>query len=365
MTDVPALLFTLLSIYFFVKSHDTLDLKNFSLSIFFLSLSFLMRNTGAILGFTYLIFLLITKRRRLFKIKNFWIGGIIGVIPILLFFFYNFLTQGSFFPALSPYAQSATNQAGPAYYILYQFFPHIFGNIFSPGSNGVFPFYGDVLLIFLMLGALLIAIETGLAYDMVSKSSRIKWNIFSFLFAGVSLIFFVFILKAAEDRYLLFLIIVPLLFISHGILFCYSKLKKYNKLLAILFLIVILFLGGYSQFKYGNPIIELKKNSYYNLKQAFLLVNENTPQYAVILGDGIDPYVIYYGERKFEHWNYSDVEGTLQESDYIVIAAFEHQSQEAINLINTNLSSRLTVEQAFFFDQQQKQPSAIIYKIIK
>ena len=57
MTDIPALFFSLLSIYYFLKSYKQLQTKLFFLSIFFLSLAVLTRNVSVVIGGVYLLFL--------------------------------------------------------------------------------------------------------------------------------------------------------------------------------------------------------------------------------------------------------------------------------------------------------------------
>ena len=373
MTDIPSSFLVLLSIYLFFKSYEGLNLRYFSFSIFLLSLSILMRNSSFLVGATYIIFLLFVKKHKVLNQKNFWIGGIIGITPLLFFFISNFLTRGNFFPALGSYASSAAAKTSYAYYIIDQFFPHLFTNIITnqyPAISATlkgnpFSIFGNILLILFIFGLIISIFELFLSKGYIIKLKRTKSHIFSLLLLVISLAFFIFYIKAAEDRYLLIILTSLLSFISIGLVYIYDLIKKYNKGIAIAFLFIILILSAYSQYSYGHQIIESRISSYYNLKQAFLWVNENTPENAVILGDGIDPFVIYYGHRRFEHWNFSNIEDTLRKSDYIVVAAWEHQGQQSMELINGNLSTRLTLEQVFFFDPQQKQVSAMIYKIKK
>ncbi|MBI2629025.1 glycosyltransferase family 39 protein [Candidatus Pacearchaeota archaeon] len=373
MTDIPSSFLVLLSIYCFFKSYENFNLKYFSISIFSISLAILMRNSSFLIGATYIVFLVLIKKHKLFKEKNFWIGGIIGAIPLIFFFLSNFLTKGDFFPALGSYASSAAAKSSYAYYIIDQFFPHLFPSLFKSNYSTIlnilkgnpFSIFGNILLTLFAIGLIIAILELFLSKGYIFKLKRTKSHIFSLLLLILSLAFFIFYIKAAEDRYLLIIITSLLFFSAIGLTYIYDKIKKYNKNIAVVFLVIVLALSAYSQYSYGHPIIESKIPSYYNLKQAFVWVNENTPENAVVLGDGIDPYVIYYGNRKFEHWNFTDIESTLKNSDYIVVAAWEHQGQQSMEFINGNLSNRLSLEQVFFFDQQQKQVSAMVYKIKK
>ena len=349
MTDIPAMFFSLLSIYFFSKSYRNFNLKLFSLSIFFLSLAVLSRTVSYIIGGIFIVLILINKKHHFIKNKNFWIGGIIGIIPLIILFISNMIKYGNIIPSLSTYASSVGEKPGFAYYVITNFFPHTFGN---------------VLLIFVILGLLLIIVELILGYGYYNKVKKIDSNILLFLILISFLIFYIFILRAAEDRYLLVPLVPLLIFASRGILYISDFIKKYNKELALLCIIIILVFSVYSQYKYGNPIIDGKKYSYIQMKEAFLWINENTPKDSVITGDGIPLYTIYYAERKIYDYNISNPDGIFANSDYIVLHRFEYQSQELINLVNEN-QKYLTPVYGNFFDSQKQQPAVIIYQINK
>src|SRR3989344_6956700 len=55
MTEAPSLFFILVSLYFFSNSFENLALRDFSLSILFLSLAILMRYQSGVIGFVYLV----------------------------------------------------------------------------------------------------------------------------------------------------------------------------------------------------------------------------------------------------------------------------------------------------------------------
>ena len=348
LTGIPSLTLILLSIYFFLKFDKKMEIKTFSLSIFFLSLAVLMRYPAGLIGFVYILFLFSTKKFSFLKNKSFWIGGILGGIPLIIFFIRNILVYETLFPAVETYSTGAESLQSYAFYVLYNLIPHILQKFF---------------LIFFILGFLIVLSRMVLSFGFYSKIKSIRSDLFVFLFFIISASFFIFWLKAAEDRYLFICLPAIIFLTSRGVLYSYNLVKKYNKNIAIVFLVLILIIGAYSQISFADTMIDSKKTSYLQMKQAFLWINENTPDDAVILGDAIDPYTIYYAEREIAHWNKTDLKGSLSEVDYIVLHGFEHQSAEVLDYVNNNLSSKLSLVNAVFFDQEQKQPAVIIYKI--
>lgn len=350
MTDIPAMVFSIASIYFFLKSYKTLDTKLFSFSILFLSLAILMRNVSAIIGGVYIIFLLLIHKHNFLKKKGFWIGGLLGIIPLILYLVNNFIKLGNFFPALAVYSASTADKPANAYYVITNFIPHILQNY---------------LLAFFVLGLILVLGELILGYDLFKKSRKLQSHVFILLIASSLMAFFIFYLKAAEDRYLLVPLVIFAFLIANGLLFVYSYVRKYNKTIAIIALIGILGLFAYSQFIYGDPIIERGAAGFIPIQQASLWINSNTPKDSIILADALDPYLIYYAERRITPRDTEDFSVLVANSNYVVLHGFPNQGQEIVNYVNANQGSQLIMEQAFFFDQAQQQPAVIIYRVIK
>ncbi|MBS3091791.1 glycosyltransferase family 39 protein [Candidatus Pacearchaeota archaeon] len=377
MSDIPSLFFSLLAIYFFIKSYENFNTKKFALAIFFISLAIMTRYFYGIIGAVFLVFVLLKHKHKFLANKQFWIGGIIGVLPIIIFLIFNLMNYGSLLPASSLYAQSTEGKPIAIYvldFITYDISPQAstFGSPkpylgFSPFF--INPFSSNILssnlMIFFIIGFIIIFIETVLGFDSILKVKKLESNLFFLLIFIFSFIFFIFVLRAAEDRYVILPLISILVMTSSGIFFAYDKIKKYSKNIAIIFLILVILTALYSNVSFGNNLIKNKAQSYSQMKEAFLWIKDNTPKDAVILGDGIDPYVIYYSERKYEVWNITDLQGSVQKADYIVIHAFEHQTQESANYANNNLSSMLTPQKIVFFDQIQQQPAVVIYKVNK
>ena len=350
LTSIPALLFSLMSIYYFLKSSDEINKKYFSLSILFLSLSVLIRYSFGLVGVAYLLFLIFTQKFKFLTKKSFWIGGIVGVLPIILFFLSNMLLEGAIFPASASYASSAAKKEAYAFFTL-GFIKHILQN----------PFY-----IIFILGTLITIAYLFLTFDLIKKNIKLKFDFLIILILILNLSFLIFIIKYSEDRYLLESMISLVFLTSNGIVFIYEVLKKYSKMLGFLVLTIILFWGAYSQITFGNELITLKSKSFLEMKEAFLWLKERAAENTLVLGEDIDLYTVYYAEMVPQTWppDQKDLDNYNLTADYIVVNAFHGNSDHIQNYLS-KIQSNLTPVTAFFFDKNEEQPAVLIFKYLK
>tara|TARA_Y100000310_G_scaffold343464_1_gene451205 strand:- start:58 stop:1575 length:1518 start_codon:yes stop_codon:yes gene_type:complete len=349
MTDTPSLFLAMLSIYFFLKSYEDMKLREFSLSILFLSLAILMRYSHGLIGFAYIIFLTITWKHKVLAKKNFWMGGIIGVIPLIIFFVYNLINSGNIFPATGNYVQSAIDKPAFAYYVI-GFMPHIFRN---------------VILGLFILGGIFAVFELFIGANLINKVKKIRSHAFLIILFLVSIIFFVFIIKAAEDRYLMMIFPTVFAFASLFLIKIYNFSKHYCKVFGVLLVILILVWAAYGQWNYGKPIIDSRTESFRPMKEALVWIGENTPEDSRILGQWADPYTIYYAHREVEEWprDLDNLSGFEPNADYLIDNNVHQPDMRIRQFINDELLDRLTVLQVFYIDDAQQVPGAIIYKL--
>ena len=86
--------------------------------------------------------------------------------------------------------------------------------------------------------------------------------------------------------------------ISKAMLLIADYIKKYNKHLAIILILILIGYGGYYELKQADSLIKIKINSYIGVKQASLFIKDvSAPGDAVFGKSG--PQVSYYSERKF------------------------------------------------------------------
>jgi len=149
--------------------------------------------------------------------------------------------------------------------------------------------------------------------------------------------------------------------------------KKYNKYLPLLIIIFVLVFGAYGQIKFADNLIKSRSTSFLQMRQGFEWIKDNTPEDSIILGQGIEPYSIYYAERRYEQFPYgnlpSDNEGIFElvnkiDADYLVAHAFTTQPSYLDSYLQGN-TQRWTPINVFYIDQQKQQPIFVIYKNIQ
>jgi len=347
MTNVPAMFLLFLSIYLFIKSQQTgFNSKYFGISIFFLSLSTLIRYPIGIVFVGYAIFLLLTKKFYILKDSKFWISGIFGILPILLFFIFNLATAGNIFPAFFGDDYIDTGPAKPFAWNVLSFIPIYLKNIF---------------FVFFLIGATIVLFELVLGYDFINKRKKLQAHLILLLTPGLMYFFFIFYMRAIEDRWILPTTLSMALFAAIGFDYTYNLVKRYHKLLAVIILLAILIIGAKPQLTHADQLIKNKKESYLQMKQSFEWMKYNIPEGSVILGAGIEPYAVYYSEMKYEQLpkNISDVNSI--KADYLVIHLFIDQPKYIDEYLRNNKDKWQPIN-AYFFDSQKQQPAVVIYK---
>ncbi|GEM_PF-1745906 len=393
LTHIPGLFFSIASVYYFFKAleKEKLNLKDFTLAVFLAFISLLIRWTygltgiififylflieglgfylflaillgGAakfILGFSLVISLVLfliplaigiwfnKKNIKIFNQKNFWIGGIIGTVPMIIFFIFNLAKYGKLFPAMANYAASAATKTS-FYYGTFGFFSHILAQ----------PFFT-----LFIIGLAVMVVQLFLGFGLISKVKKLGVHFFILSLLILNVCFLTFYIRYAEDRYMFECFISILFAAAFGIDTVYLYVKKYNKQLAFLLVIVLLLSGAYFQYTYGNQIIVSRASSYYQMKQAFLWIKDNTPKDSIILGSAIQPYAIYYADRM--PLGHDEIEANRsREFDYVIMHAFTPHTQEYKDFV-ASIEKNLTVVHAEFFDAQQQEPAVIVYKYNK
>ncbi|MFC1682201.1 ArnT family glycosyltransferase [Nanoarchaeota archaeon] len=354
LTNVPALLFLFSSVYFFIKStKSNFNFRLFSISLFLLSISTLIRYPNGIIFLAYLFILIIGKSFLIKKIK-FWYSGIIGISPLLLFFLYNKITFGNIFPAIlgADYisvGSGATTAKAPLAFHILSFIPVYLKTIF---------------LAFFILGLIILLFELLAGYNLITKNKKLKnyLLILSILVAIYS--FFIFYMRGADDRWL-FATSLPLsCLVGFGTDTAYKFIKKYSSYLAILVIFGLFLMAAHSQISHADNLIKEKKQSYLQMRQAFEWIKSNSPEGSVIVGGGIEPYSIYYADRTYLQIPSNESESyKISEANYLVVHSFVPQ----VGYINKYLQEnqdKWQIVNAFFFDQEQKQPAVIIYRKI-
>lgn len=349
-----ALLFP--SIYFFIKSlKDEINFKFFAISLFLLSLTTLVRYTKGMVFFAYvfifLIYLISKKFKPLLNYKL-WGYSILGLLPLLIFFFINYLNSGNIFPALlgGGYLKpvlDATGAPSPYFWSFLNFIPLYLQGLFY---------------ILFLIGFVKVIFELVIGYDLISKDKKLWAHILLILILVITCAFFVFYLKGGEDRYLFPASITLMAFTSIGIVLLWDILKKFNKQIAIILILAILLFGAYQELTLANKIITEKIDSYSQQKQAFLWLKDNSPKNSTLLGAGIYPYAMYYAQRNYFETpaNLTDFLKIEKQADYLLVHAFTPSPAYFEDYLQNQ--TEWEVNNVFFMDLQKTRPIFIIYK---
>lgn len=348
LTHVPEIFFLLLSVFYFIKSiKEEFIPKYFSIAIIFALISTFIRYPEGIIFGAYFVFLLIV-RFSLFKTKKFWLSGILGFSPLLLFFAYNLITKGNIFPALfgSDYVQPISEKF--AFHLL----------------NFVPLYLKSVFFIAFLLGSLILLFDLIIGYDSIKSNKKLSAHILMLLILLVFYGYFIFSLKGAEDRWL-FSTMLPLsLIASLGIIWVSEKTKKYGKGISIILIIAILISGIYIQLNFANSLIKAKSPSFLQEKQGFEWLKMNTPKDAIILGAGIEVYSLYYGNRLYETFPQNSSDIIYSNASYMVAHIFAPHPAYINEYTSTSQNVWRPI-QAYFIDEAKTQPAFVIYQRIQ
>ncbi len=282
LTDVPSVFLGLASVYFFwefyVQKNKPLGLY---LSMFFGVIAFSTRFPLALVPITIAIFLLFLKKIETFKDKTIWKGlgfTVLFLAPYIIYFILNK------FYALKFYLVSGATVTQPIDWPVISFFLSL------PFSFWKIAFIIGLISMYPLL----------LCIDIVWKQKTTKFNadIFVILFLLVHLFFYVVIIRESTDRWLLMMMPIMFIVAGRGLHWIYSLIGKYNQVAAIIIIGVVLVGGLYQNLTHVDKLIEIKKNTYLEIKLAGEWLKENTPPDTKIITSSVVQSE-YYSER----WN--------------------------------------------------------------
>lgn len=288
LTDIPAMLFAVASIYYFWEYYVKKE-KNWGLylCIFLGVLGFLIRFPTALVTFSVIVFLLFIKKLSFFKDKAIWIAGFVGVATLLPYFIYNKMVFGSWFPAAAFYgAENLTTYSAPAWFL--------FGLVYQ--------LMGWIAFLFAALGGIYLLWRLVLGYDIVWKQKTKELNpyLLMLFWLAIEVYYFVFYFKTGNDRWILLWMPPLFVFFALGLEKIASFVKKYSKYIAIILVIAILIFAGYSQIKQSDQLIKQKLDSYKEVKDTGLWLRANTPQDAKIMCASIVQNTYYSQRRSYD-----------------------------------------------------------------
>ncbi len=358
--EIPLLFFTYLSIYFFWKGYIKKEKRHYIwLFGVFLALAFLTKYTIFLFGLTLLIFLLVTERLKFLKNKDLWTAVLLFFIFLIPYFIWAYVSFDTLFPFLKAGGKGDVGRS------LIESSKEIFGYI---------PFFlENIFLAIFLIGLVALLIRLFLGFDIIiKKGNRVLENdFFNLMFIIMFTFYFAFVMRGGEDRWVLPIALPLFLIVGRGFSILYDFIKRYNKYIASGIIIILLGIGSYEQIKQADFIIENKKDTYLQVKDAALWMKENSDPSDKIFSVS-QPQTFYYSKR--ETWSYTEdkshnfisnishfEEFLFEEKPkYLTVSIFEYLPPWIVPYIEEHKEMFKPVQG--YFTQDQK-PLLIIYEL--
>ena len=357
-TDILGYLFGTLAFYYFWKGYIKKEAqsKNLILMGVSIALGFLTRVGNIIPIFTIIVYMIITERHKFIFNKSLWIAAIISVIVILPYLIWNqinFENSLAFWEGYLGRGEISSNASIP-----------IPWNIFN-----IFKIFSEPALFIVFLIGLVTFLSLLISLDILlknNKEAKLKSDLFLIILVLVTMPYFMFIVKRYETRWLFIILSITFFIIARGFNLIYFQLKKYNKIIAFLVICILLIFGTFQHLNHANSIINIKKDTYIQLKLAGLWMKENSNENDIILNNGV-PQNYFYSERVTLGYPGKEEEfpGFIKEKrpKYMVLSKLELSPDWAYSWPEKN-QDKVKPVQVYFADQEQKIPILIVYQFI-
>jgi len=350
--DFLSMCFQVLIIYFMWKYWKTNETKYAVISGICTALGFLFKLSAILVPMAFMVFIFIKERFAAFKNKAYYYYSASFLICLVPYFIWSQIALNTPFSFTTGYGVNTNLGIGW----------HVINFLYILSQN--------ITFILFVVGAIL-ALKFLLYLDKIVKEKN-KCMEFPGLFVVISIIvvlaWYIFWIRAAEDRWVF--LWLPFMFILAGnaIVFIYNLIKKYSKILSVIVVVGLLLTAGYMQFKTEKNLIENKKDSYLQVKEAAIWMKENSNADDKIFSISY-PQTSYYSER--EVLTSMDIEGIndtksfeeflqREKPRYIELSVFETHPQWLYDWSRESI--KLTPVQAFFADNTQKQALLVVYE---
>jgi hypothetical protein len=248
-----------------------------------------------------------------------------------------------------------------------QFLMYLTGIPGQLGKDAVFGGFGGVLFLVFIASLLFFLFKLVIGFDLFikRKEKSLDSGFFAFLWIVLPLIYFGFFFQIFEPRYILYSFPAMFLMIGEFLLNVPRWVGKNSRFFGVVIVIVVLVLGGYSQVKMGKELIDSKKYTYLELKEAGEWLKANSEEEDLILNNGV-PQNTYYSERETGTVETDYEEKFLEETKkrkpkYLVLSIWE-KSQDWLYTYPQKHPEVLKSVQAFYRDDQPEKPLAVIYE---
>ena len=348
--DSFSMVFQVLSVLFMWKYWKSDKSKDVIFAGIFAALGFYFKVSALLVPMAFVVFILIKDRLSAFKDKNYYYFSLAFLATLIPYFIWSYLTFGTLTAFKASYSNAIATAAPFAWYTV----------------NFFYTLTGGILFVLFLIG-LLIALRFVLYADVLVKDKKRCFDpdLFSVIVLIVAASFYIFYIRGTEDRWVFLWLPFIFMFIGNALKSIYNFGKKYSKIISTFLVLALLIWGGYAQLNHANDIINLKKDSYSQVKDAAIWMKEHSAPGDVIITQS-QTQTTYYAERQIKQLNPFENESDFSEyvkeekPKYLELSAFEHHPTWAYTWPNENNSMPV---QAYFADADKKQPALIVYEL--
>ncbi len=350
--DFLSMSFQVLAILFMWKFWKQGGNKMIILAGVFAALGFYFKVSGLLVPIAFAVFILIKDRLEAFKKKEYYYFSGVFLLMLVPYFIWSQITFGTATAFRTGYS------AGVAEKI-----PFAWENL-----NLFFDLTGILLFVLFLAGAVM-ALKFFLYFDVLIKEKKKVFDagLFSILMLVVVASFYIFYIRAWQDRWVFLWLPFIFFFVGGSLEFIYDSLKKYGKLIALVVVIGLLLWGSYWQYNQADNLIKVKVESYKPVELAGIWMKENSERGDIILSMSRTQNT-YYSERftykKFEDGEPAGLDAYIFENEpkFLSVSIFEPNPSWLQKWIAQN-EGRLEVVQAYWADASQQQVVLVVYEI--
>jgi 4-amino-4-deoxy-L-arabinose transferase-like glycosyltransferase len=361
LIDILMMVLWLLAVWFFWKGYVKHGPKYYLwLMGVTIGLGSSLKMPFVLIAAPLVLYVFLNEGFAMLKNKNLWMSVLFFFLAIVPYFIYFNLSYGGL-----PFISTSTYGFGQGT-LTFGFYTGIMPLVLAspiPLLNNIWLF--NVLLILFLAGLAYMIVNLFLGWDLLRKEHSLKVYAFLLAWMVVPFVFFSMIAQA-EDRYLM--MIYPAVFMVTALMLfkCYDFLKKYNKYVALVFVLLILLTTAYANISYGDRLTKAKASSYVQLKDAALWIRERTGPDDIILNSGV-PQNTYYSERNTTYFPNDINEFPKMIQDYkpkfMVLSALEKSPDWTYTWPQEHQDLVVPVF-AYYADEAKKQPILIVYEFI-
>ena len=352
LVDTLSFTFFIWSAYFFSKYFKKDNPKYFYIASIIVAIGFLFRITTALILLVVLLYTIVIDGTKMFKKKEYYIGAIIFIAIITPYIIWGYFQFHGFVLTQAFETNAPTNFWIGGYNVLINYitrFLLLLPNIWAIPAGILF-----------IIGLLMMH-ECIVGIDMMKKGDKkLQKDFFILLMFIVPLIAISFLLDHDEDRYIFNVFPAIFILMSIAVYWTYDEIKKQNKSVAIIFIIVLIGMTTFSQLQATDLTIKSKIPSYQQIKEAGLWIGQNSRPDDIVITHSY-PQIQYYSWRYSRHFPKTEEEYELLDKTnftYFMVSIFERSPEWVYSY---PARKNLTVANAWMLNEQQ--PALIIYNL--